>query len=104
MRVVFRSFDFLHGFSPIFAAQPARWGFRPARHQSPRPQRHCGAILGAPWLSLRYSITSSARARIVCGMVRPSVFAVFRLITSSNRVGCWTGRSAGLAPLRIFPV
>ncbi len=30
-------------------------------------------------------------------------FAVLRLTTSSNLVGCWTGRSAGLAPLRIFP-
>jgi hypothetical protein len=29
---------------------------------------------------------------------------VFRLITNSNRVDCSTGRSAGLAPLRIFPV
>jgi hypothetical protein len=28
--------------------------------------------------------------------------AVFRLITSSNLVGCSTGRSAGFAPLRIL--
>jgi hypothetical protein len=48
-----------------------------------------------------YSITSSARNRIDCGMVTPSAFAVFRLITSSNFVGCRTGMSAGLAPLRI---
>jgi len=27
--------------------------------------------------------------------------AVLRLITSSNFVGCWTGRSAGVVPLRI---
>src|SRR5215469_1048217 len=51
---------------------------------------------------LRYSITSSARPRIVCGIVRPSALAVLRLMTSSNFVGCWTGRSAGLAPLRIL--
>src|SRR6516225_11280607 len=50
-----------------------------------------------------HSITSSARARIEGGMVRPSALAVFRLTTSSNVVGCWTGRSAGLAPLRILP-
>jgi hypothetical protein len=31
-----------------------------------------------------YSITSSARARIDCGIVRPSARAVFRLITTSN--------------------
>ena len=31
-------------------------------------------------------------------MVSPSAFAVFRLITSSNFVGCSTGKSAGFAP------
>ena len=31
----------------------------------------------------------------------PSAFAVLRLITSSNLVGCCTGRSAGFSPLRI---
>jgi hypothetical protein len=35
-------------------------------------------------------------------MVRPSAWAVFRLITSSNVVGCSMGRSAGLAPLGIL--
>ena len=35
-------------------------------------------------------------------IVSPSAFAVFRLITSSNFVGCSTGRSAGFAPLRIL--
>ena len=50
-----------------------------------------------------HSMTSSARARIDGGTVRPSALAVLRLITSSNFVGCWTGRSAGLAPLRILP-
>ena len=54
-------------------------------------------------LAPAHSITSSARARIDCGTVRPSALAVLRLMTSSNLVGCWTGRSAGLAPLRIFP-
>jgi hypothetical protein len=49
-----------------------------------------------------YSITSSARARSVGGISRPSAFAVLRLITSSNLVGCWIGKSAGLAPLRIL--
>src|SRR5246127_543437 len=34
-----------------------------------------------------YSITSSARASSVGGTVRPSAFAVFRLIASSNFVG-----------------
>jgi hypothetical protein len=35
-------------------------------------------------------------------MVKPSALAVFRLITSSNFVGCSTGRSAGLAPFKIL--
>jgi hypothetical protein len=48
-----------------------------------------------------YSMTSSARASSDCGSVRPSALAVFRLTTSSNRVGRSTGRSAGRAPARI---
>src|SRR5262249_26342001 len=52
-----------------------------------------------------YSITSSARPSSGSGILRPSVFAVLRLMTSSTFVDCWlTGRSAGLAPLRILPV
>ena len=35
-----------------------------------------------------YSITSSARASNVGGMVRPSVLAVFRLMTSSTLAAC----------------
>src|SRR6516162_4423282 len=51
-----------------------------------------------------HSITSSAMASSCSGTSRPSAFAVLRLITSSNLVGCHTGRSAGLAPFRILPV
>ena len=47
-------------------------------------------------------ITSSVRASNDCGIVSPSAFAVFELMTSSNLVGCSTGKSAGLAPLRIL--
>src|SRR5262249_56900049 len=35
-------------------------------------------------------------------IVNPSACAVFRLITAWSVVGCWTGRSAGLAPLMIL--
>jgi len=49
-----------------------------------------------------YSITSSARTSNEGGTVRPSALAVFMLITSSNLVGCSTGRSEGLVPLRIL--
>ena len=53
-------------------------------------------------LMLIYSITSSAPISSDCGIVRPRAFAVLRLMTSSNLVGCSTGRSEGLAPLRIL--
>jgi hypothetical protein len=41
-----------------------------------------------------YSITSSVRARTEIGTSRPSAFAVLRLITNSNLVAYWIGRSA----------
>ncbi len=47
-------------------------------------------------------ITVSARMRTDWGIVRPMALAVLRLMTSSNVVGCSTGRSAGLAPFRIL--
>src|SRR5262249_3891886 len=50
-----------------------------------------------------HSITLSARPRNVIGKVRPSATAVLRLITNSTFTACWTGRSAGWAPLRIRP-
>src|SRR6516165_7109260 len=55
-------------------------------------------------LASPHSITSSASASSLSGTVRPSALAVLRLITSSNLVDCCTGKSAGLAPLRMRPV
>jgi hypothetical protein len=80
-----------------------RWRL-PPRQWSARSWRNSNAP-GLPKAGARlpYSITSSARISIDCGTVRPSSLAVLRLMTSSNRVGCSTGRSAGLAPLRILP-
>src|SRR5690348_11334847 len=49
-----------------------------------------------------HSITSSARASIAGGIVRLSVFAILRLMTNSNLVGCSTGKSLGLAPCKIL--
>src|SRR5262249_53654761 len=48
-----------------------------------------------------HSITSSTLASSCGGTSRPSALAVCRLMTNSNFVDCSTGRSAGLAPLRI---
>src|SRR6516225_11321353 len=66
-----------------------------------RPRHRHHAAQQEEQFAARHSMTSSARARIEGGTVRPSALAVLRLTTSSKVVGCWTGRSAGLAPLRI---
>src|SRR5580704_9223 len=77
--------------------------------------RHCGLLRASRKRPRRraadqrdeiaplHSITSSATASSVGGMARPSAFAVLRLITNSNLVGCMTGRSAGFSPLSIRP-
>src|SRR5262245_1151580 len=53
--------------------------------------------------SPHHSITSSALASSVGGTLRPSIRAVSALMTRSNLLDCTTGRSAGLAPLRMRP-
>ena len=50
-----------------------------------------------------YSIHSVVAANSVRGIVRPRASAALTLITSANSVGCRTGKSVGLAPLRISP-
>jgi len=49
-----------------------------------------------------YSITSSARVKNDSGIVNLSTFAVFKLNTSSNFVGCSTGISRGAIPRKIL--
>src|SRR5262249_5781119 len=56
----------------------------------------------SPLTAHGHLITRSALASTLGGIVRPICFAVFRLITNSNFIGCSTGRSAGLAPFRIL--
>ena len=46
-------------------------------------------------------MTSSARCSNDCGIMIPSAFAVLRLMTNSNFVGCWISKSAGFAPFNI---
>src|SRR5262249_50703232 len=48
-----------------------------------------------------HSITSSASVSRLSEIFRPSVFAVLKLITSSNLLANMIGRSPGLVPLRI---
>src|SRR5262245_32002648 len=57
------------------------------------------SILASP---CGYLITLFARASTSGGIVRPICFAALRLMTNSNFVACCTGKSAGLAPLRIL--
>src|SRR5262249_10110917 len=51
-----------------------------------------------------HSITSSAIESTPDGISMPSACAVCKLSAKLNLVDCSTGRSAGLAPLRIIPV
>src|SRR5262245_23154911 len=63
-----------------------------ARREWPRGRRSADQRYE---LAALHSITSSASASSLSGIWRPSAFAVFRLITNSNLVGCWTGSSPG---------
>src|SRR6202011_6113999 len=82
--------SFIEGFRRPATVQAA--SLRSAGIRNPQQERK----------SPHYSITSLAIASRVAGTTRPSAFAVLRLTTNSNWVGCWTGRSAGFAPLRIL--
>src|SRR5262245_20540742 len=77
--------------APTSMALPCRWRSRP-QHQKRTHALQQKAPLFDP---------SPASASRVGGTSRPSALAVFRLMTSSNLVGCSTGKSAGLAPRAI---
>jgi hypothetical protein len=73
----------------------------------PQQRRNSGRLSTAAWGHKKthavqqktfYSITSSALASSMGGMVRPSARAVRRLITKSNLVDCTTGRSIAYCP------
>src|SRR5262249_90787 len=64
--------------------------------------RDCRAAEQSDELAPSHSITSSARASNGGGTVRPIAFAVLRLMTSSNVVGCSIGKLAGCAPVKIL--
>src|SRR5262245_5207937 len=73
---------------------------RPARE---RPRRGRRAAEQRDELAAFHSITSSARPSSQSGNVTPSALAALRLMTSSTFADCWTGRSAGISPLRMRP-
>src|SRR5262249_52358575 len=71
-----------------------------ASRERPRSRR---AAEQRDQLATFHSITSSATASNLSEISRPRVFAVLRLITRSNLVGCTTGKSAGFSPLSTRP-
>src|SRR5207248_1981850 len=84
------------------ARQPVIW-LEPQGASDREADQLCQAMLLVPSPEVPFhSITSSARAITDGGTVRPSVLAALRFTTSSNLIGCSTGRSAGFAPLKIL--
>jgi hypothetical protein len=75
----------------------------PAADISLAPASPLCAITGCEQVQQKssYSMTSSAVICMISGTVRPSAFAVLRLMTSSTLIGCITGSSAGFSPLRM---
>jgi hypothetical protein len=65
------------------------------------PGRHF-AFVPLTEIAPPHSITSSARASSIDGILMPRAFAVVRLINRLNLVGCSKGSSPGAAPLRIL--
>src|SRR5262245_13258828 len=53
---------------------------------------------------LDHRITLSALAKTLGGIINPICWAVLRLMTNSNFIGCSTGKSAGFVPLRILSI
>src|SRR5262249_55994236 len=73
------------------------------RHGARRERPRCrSAAEQRDELASDHSITLSARASSVGGMVRSSAFAVLMLMLVTSFVENSTGRSAGLLPFRIL--
>src|SRR5262249_13433222 len=71
-------------------------GERPPRRSAAEHRDELAALYRG-----NHSITSSAATSRPGGTVKPSAFAVFKLMTVSNLVGACTGRSADLSPRKI---
>ena len=68
--------------SNLVAAQIAR--LQPLMNRAIPPEAEMASVKAV----VRYWITLPARSIIDCGIVMPSALAVFKLIASSNFVGC----------------
>src|SRR5262245_37619646 len=85
----------------IHAGEWAEAGLVLLRARPERPRRR-GATDERDEIAPLHSITSSARASSDGGTSMPSAFAVVRLMTRSNLVGCSTGTSLGFALRKIL--
>jgi hypothetical protein len=83
------------GLCPHYLPSRRNFMHRSERRQVPGPDS-CSAA------KTDHSITLSARSTSPAGTSCPIALAVWRLITSSNRVGCSTGMSAGAIPRSTF--
>ena len=105
---IYRSLFVPHGLGGIGLA-PKRSGVRRPSGQRGSARGPDAEIVAEPPRSFinslpsNHSITSSATVSSEGGTLSPSILAVETLITSSNFAACTTGKSAGLAPLRIRP-
>jgi hypothetical protein len=86
------------GYKRTSNCRPLMCAIPPKADIGTQPRNVC--FVPIPDIGPTYSITLSACASNFGGMVRSSAFAVFRLTTSSNVVGCSTGRFAGFVPCR----
>ena len=88
------------------SAAPGRAAAHAPRAATSPPAEECDDFAPSHVLpSSRGSHSTTLLKKPCCctGMVRPSSLAVCTLITNSNLLDCMTGRSAGLAPLRMRP-
>src|SRR6516164_6121582 len=83
------------------AEEPDHWHRRLLRARRERPSSRQAAEKRDELAAPHHSITSSARTSTDGGIINPRAFAALSLMTSSNLVGNSTGKSPGLAPLRI---
>jgi len=86
---------------PLKLEAQAPGALRRAKLQQSRPRRR--AAEQRDELAPFHSITSSARTRIVSGIVIPKALAVLRFTASSNLAGRSIGRLLGSVPAKILP-
>ena len=97
--------DVADGSLADFRCRPRDVRFTPnSGHRADRRDVRFVPIADIARANASYSITSSAMASSDGGTAMPSILAVWALMTKSNLDACTTGRSAGLAPLRMRPV